>query len=288
MFEISFYPKDKTYHNLFFEILEFLNRLNEKHQFLHMHWSRFEWMFARDSFKVDDLEKIIIFRLKGKIKGLLIIEDEPGVYFFAYEDIPSIQEFMLDYLVNQKSDADVIIPSDTKLIESLQSSGYEKTDWIDPITRFSLPTFELPHLSNYYIKSLDEDYRLDQIHHALWRGFDHGDDISYDLKTLEERRHMTSSPNFKRNYTFVAIYDDAYVSYAGIWYLKGSKTALIEPVATVPEHRRKGLMKACIYHAIDAVKKDGCQDVFVGSNRDVYLNIGFKPYREAIRFRKIK
>jgi predicted N-acetyltransferase YhbS len=288
MYQIKHYPKTKDYGKDFHQLIQFLNRHNEQHQFIFFHWSRFEWMFARDNFRVEDLPNITLFTKDDEIHGALIFEDEPGVFFAIYAQDITLKKEIVSFLTTNQRQDDIIISQDQEMIDLLKEASYVQTDWIDPVTRFSLSDFEIPQTEDYRIVSLQEDYRLDQIHHALWRGFDHGDDVDYSVQHLEERRHMTSSPNFKKQYTFVAIKDNTYVAYAGIWYMPKTKTALVEPVATVPDHRKRGLARACIYHGIKAVQKDGAIDIFVGSNRHVYLNMGFRTFDHAIRFEKKK
>lgn len=287
MYQIMHYPKDKSYGEYFYKMVDFLNRHNENHKYIHFHWSRWEWMFARDSFKESDLENISLFIKEGDIKGALIFEDDPNdVYFAVYDDDKQLKKEMVEYFKIRYPNKDIIIPDDEEMVNLLSDINYEKTDWIDPVTRFSLNDFEIPETPGYKIVSLEEDYRLDQIHHALYRGFNHGDDITYTKKDLLGRKHETSSPHFRKAYTYAAVYENKFVSYAGVWYMPNTKTVLVEPVATTPEHRRKYLARACIYACIKAVMKDGAKDVFVGSNRDVYLNMGFKPFDQATKFKK--
>lgn len=286
MYDVKHYPEDKSYGKAFFDMVAFLNRFNEKNEFIHFHWSRWEWMFARDSFNEKDLSKITLFMKNDEIFGALIFEDETDLYFVIYENETHLKETMVDYFVKNYEKEDIIIPEDQEMSKLLASKGYEKTDWIDPVNKFSLENFEIPKTPGYKIVSLEEDYRLDQIHHALHRGFNHGDDVDYSENKLEERKHMTSSPNFKKKYTFVAVYDDKYVSYAGLWYMNNTKSALVEPVATVPEHRGKYLARACIYSSIKAIQKDGARNIFVGSNRDLYRHMGFEDFTKATRFKK--
>jgi len=287
-YHIQKYPNDKGYHDSYYKVLHFLNKKNEAHEFIHFHWSRWEWMFARDNIKTEELSQIIMF-LNGQeeLCGLLSYEDEPGVWFAIYDNDLDLKKQMVDYFLKTFSGAEIIISEDEPMIDLLKAQDYEQTDWIDPVAKFKHKHIEVPKTEGYDIVSLEDDYRLENIHYALWRGFDHGDDVIYSHENLENRRHMTSSPYFKKAYTYVARFEEKYVSYAGIWYIKGTKTALIEPVATVPEHRRKGLARACIYKAIQAAYKDGAKDIFVGSNRKIYQDMGFEPYMKAIRFKKI-
>jgi hypothetical protein len=232
-------------------------------------------MFARSSFDEKELENIILFQKDGDIKGILLFEDDPEMYFAIYEDIKDLKVQMIDEFVKNYPDKDLIIPEDKEMINLIKAYGFEKTDWIDPITKFSRIDFDIPDTNGYEIIPLSEDYRLDQVHYALHRGFNHGDDVDYSDQALEERRHMTSSPHYNKAYTYVTRYHGRFVSFVNLWYKKGTKLALVEPVATVPEHRRKYLARACIYKAIEAVRADGAKEVFVGSNRDVYINMGF-------------
>jgi predicted N-acetyltransferase YhbS len=289
MYDVYHYPKEKGYQNDFFRVIDFLNNFNDKYEFIFMHWSRFEWMFGRDSFKAEDLENIAMFQKDGDIKGILLFEDDPNdVYFAVYEDDDTLKKEMVEYFVKHHPESDMIIPEDETMKNLLANYGFEKTDWIDPVTKFSRIDFETPNTNGFEIIPLSEDYRLDQINYALHRGFNHGDDVDYSEKTLEERRHMTSTPNYNKDYTYVARYHGRFVSFVNLFYKKGTKSALVEPVATVPEHRRKYLARACIYKAIEAVRGDGAKEVFVGSNRDVYLNMGFQPFDQATRYKRKK
>ncbi len=286
MVQITHYPKDSSYGDAFNRVVRFLNEQNERLENIHFHWSRFEWMIARHSFKEEDLALITLFERDQRIVGALIFEDETGVLFAIHEDDREVKKEILNYVTENDIKDDLIVGRDDEMIDLL-SERYQKIDWIDPVTRFEPTDFIVPSVPGYTFKNLSEDPELKEIHYALWRGFDHGDDVIYGEKELSDRLRLISSPNFDRRYGYVAIKDGHYVSYASIWYMKGTSTALIEPVATTPEHRRKGLAKACIYQAIEAVRNDGASHVFVGSNRDVYLKMGFVPFDYAIRFKRI-
>ncbi len=287
-YQIESYPQDKSYHEVFHEVVQFVNLLNEKHEFLYYHWSRWEWMFALDNFSADVLSQIKLFRNeKHEICGMLAFEEVPGVWFAIYDEDFKLKQMMANELINHLK-GDVIIPKDQDWVKILEEHGFEKMDWIDPAARFAKPVENIPTCEGYTFKSLEEDYNLDEIHHALWKGFNHGDHVMYNDQIRQERLHMTSSPHFKKRYVWVAIKDGHYVSYAGIWYMKGNKIASIEPVATVPEHRRKGLAGACILHAMNEAKKDGAEEFYVGSTQKFYYDLGFEPYQEGYRYTKKK
>jgi mycothiol synthase len=49
-----------------------------------------------------------------------------------------------------------------------------------------------------------------------------------------------------------------------IWFDDVTRTAYIEPVATVPAHQRKGLGKAVLMEGLQRLKHMGCKVAFVG------------------------
>lgn len=53
-----------------------------------------------------------------------------------------------------------------------------------------------------------------------------------------------------------------------VWY-NGGNTAYIEPVATVPERRGKGLGRAVVYEAVNRAKERGAKRAIVLSDQDL-------------------
>ena len=51
-------------------------------------------------------------------------------------------------------------------------------------------------------------------------------------------------------------------------------TAYIEPVATVPEHRGKGIGQAVVYEAVNRAKERGAKRAIVLSDQDFYKRLG--------------
>lgn len=288
MFIMKDYPATKGYTDSFYEVFEFLRKLNEKGRFLSFHWSRFEWMFARDGFDGNDLPHNKLIYQNNALVGAFIFEDRPDHYFMIYDDNIELKRYMVNYLLETNYLLNVMVPQDDEMIYFLKEAGFESSTDIDQLSRFTLPSFELPKPKGYHIQSLASNPNIKEVQYALWRGFNHGDDVPYDETSIKERDYMFSSPHFNRNYAYVAATEEHFVCFVGIWYFKGDKTALLEPVATVPDHRQKGLAKACIYHAIKAVKDAGAKEIYVGSTQISYLKIGFVPYDHLTPYRKKK
>jgi len=88
---------------------------------------------------------------------------------------------------------------------------------------------------------------------------------------------MQSAPNYKRNLNIVVVAPDGnYVSYCGMWYDEINKIGYVEPVATDPDYRKMGLGKAAVLEGVRRCKELGANKVYVVSNQQFYLNIGFE------------
>jgi hypothetical protein len=111
-------------------------------------------MFARSSFDEKDLENIVLFQKDGDIKGILLFEDDPKMYFAIYEDIKDLKKQMIDEFINDYPDKDLIITEDKEMINLIKAYGFEKTDWIDPITKFSRIDFDILDTNGYEITPL--------------------------------------------------------------------------------------------------------------------------------------
>ena len=82
--------------------------------------------------------------------------------------------------------------------------------------------------------------------------------------------------------------DNHFVSFCGMWYDTATDYALIEPVATDPDYRGKGLAQAAVLEGIRRVKNMGAKRVFVGSNQQFYYSIGLFPYKKSTMWKKQK
>lgn len=68
------------------------------------------------------------------------------------------------------------------------------------------------------------------------------------------------------------------------WHDTLNRTGLLEPVGTHPEHRRRGLGKAVVLHAMGQMKAAGMTHATVANtatneaSRELYRSCGFKPW----------
>ncbi|MCL2884708.1 MAG: GNAT family N-acetyltransferase, partial [Oscillospiraceae bacterium] len=66
-------------------------------------------------------------------------------------------------------------------------------------------------------------------------------------------------------------------AYCGTWKDPASAVALVEPVATDPDYRMRGLGKAAVLEAVRRCGTRGAKQAYVGSSQQFYYNIGFRP-----------
>jgi mycothiol synthase len=103
--------------------------------------------------------------------------------------------------------------------------------------------------------------------YASGLGF-HDDDVAIardNRDRPEWYRHIQSAPLYRRDLDIVAVADDgAIAAFCTAWFDDLTRTAYLEPVATVPAHRRRGLARAVMLEALRRLRRMGCRWAFVG------------------------
>lgn len=168
-------------------------------------------------------------------------------------------------------------------VELLEGEGYTKVHR-EPVRIFSYskPFIDVKLPAGYSIISLEEENDYRKIHECLWKGFDHGDSPDEDIDC---RILMQSGPNFRRDLTTVIKAPNGeYACFAGMWLDEKNRYAYLEPLATVPGHRRMGLATAALTEGMKKTKALGATYCF-GGVHEFYTAIGFETicYRELWR-----
>ena len=86
--------------------------------------------------------------------------------------------------------------------------------------------------------------------------------------------------------------DGSVASYALAWLDERNRVGELEPVGTLPEHRRRGLARAVNLFALQRLRAAGAETGLVGSRGDaaypipsrLYESIGFREIRRFVRF----
>lgn len=201
----------------------------------------------------------------------------PGYEFLAEELVAYAQSNMPKKDGKQRL---VIFGAQTALVEAAQKSGWRKEfGYWEKVRDFSEP-LERPIPEGYRFAQAPLD--VAKCCECCWKGFGHeaeegpwDGDIEYSGALLTAP-HDTSCLD-------VAIENEAgeYVCYAGMWWTPENKLAYMEPLCTVPEHRRKGLAAAAMSELYRRTKALGATHM-TGGGDPFYDKVGFKPEIEWI------
>ncbi len=122
-------------------------------------------------------------------------------------------------------------------------------------------------IPDYIIRSQGDGLELLERCYASGLGF-HNDDIHVARDNRDHPNwyhHIQSAPLYRRDLDIIAVASDGSIaSFCTIWFDDVTRTAYIEPVATVPAHQRHGLGKAVILEGLQRLKRMGCKVAFVG------------------------
>jgi predicted N-acetyltransferase YhbS len=168
--------------------------------------------------------------------------------------------------------------SDSAFAALARSRGYQRAPEYDrPVSQFVIPD-PFPEIAvpeGFRLKSLQEDNDMYKIDRVLWRGFDHEGESPQE--TVESRRKVQSAPSYRHDLNIVVEAPDGhFVSYSGTWFEETNRYAYVEPVATDPDYRRRGLGSAAVLEGIRRCAELGATVAYVGSDLAFYLALGFR------------
>lgn len=249
---------------------------------------RWEYMCYHPDLDESALNRIGVWEDDGNIVGVAVYEIRLGeVYFQIHPDFTHLKSDVLKYAENHLyAELDdgrryvraYINDFDTEFESIARRQGYKKCeDTPEPESQFTItdpfPTISLP--DGFQLKSLQDDNDINKIHRVLHRGFNHPGEPPEE--GIEGRRKMESAPNFRRALNIVVeAPEGSFASYCGMWYEASNKIAYVEPVATDPDYRRKGLGTAAVLEGIRRCGELGATVAFVGTARTFYTAMGFR------------
>lgn len=202
---------------------------------------------------------------------------KPEMLRYAEEELPVVAEGRRHLEVHTYD-------YESGLREALVSRGFSLA-YSEDITVYDydrgIPAPELP--AGYSIISLEDENDPRKINAVLWKGFDHGPepDDDYDC-----RLQMQSGPSFSMGLTtIIKAPDGEYACYAGMWMDGVNDFAYLEPLATAPEHRGKGLATAALREGMRKTRELGATYCFGGSV-PFYAAVGFRTVCKEEVWRK--
>ncbi len=280
------YMNCKRFNEQYQEIYRFLLKAGECAYNEHFPWGRFDWMQIHTMLEEEKLTKILLFRdVQGEIIGMATHDTfyDDRVYLLHTTSDKALLCQIVDAVL-ESEDGTVAIKANSKdaaLIEVLREKQFEMTGRDNTLLELDLShtlQYQLP--DGYTINAESDAMDPWQYQLVIHKGFDNeGIPEPWDEEVLTREVHSPIR-------TF-AIHGAEYCAHCGLWYTEG-KTAYVEPVATVPEHRKKGLAKAAIYEACNRARSMGAKRATVLSDQEFYYRIGFTLSSEVYRWEKNK
>ena len=229
----------------------------------------------------------------GRIVGVVTYEMKLGEAFFnTHRDCAHLKPEMLSYaeahLAATGEDGKRRLKAyvndfDAAFEETVVARGYAQDPGSNrPMSQFVIPA-PFPEISvpeGFRLQSLADDNDLHKVDRALHRGFNHPGEPPEE--GVEGRRRMQSGPNYRKGLMIVAVAPNGeFVSFAGLWYDATHRVGYVEPVATDPDYRRRGLGRACVLEGIRRCGDLGANVAYVGTDKPFYLSFGFRKLYTA-------
>lgn len=283
-YTIEKYKNCERFNDQYPRIYQFLSNAEKAGYNEHFHWGRFDWMQNHPLLDVDKLTNIAMFKDEtGEIAGMITYDTcyDDRVYLLHTTSNKALLHQMIDTVLEMEpGDVTVKVNSkDTVLAAVLQERQFTRTGKDVSVLELDLSRpleYEIP--AGYSISPQKFDMDPWQYQLVIHKGFDNeGIPEQWDEEVFT--REINKSIK-----TF-AITEDEYCAHCGLWYTEGT-TAYVEPVATIPEHRKKGLARAVIYEACRRAKRLGAKRATVLSDQDFYHRIGFKSSSEVYCWEK--
>ena len=266
------------------EIYSFLLRAEKQAYNEHFPWGRFAWMQIHTMLEEDKLTKILLFRdAHNDIVGMATHDTfyDDRVYLLHTTSDKALLRQMVDAVLANEAGTAVIKANskDTVLAEVLRERQFVRTHRDNTVLELDLGG-ALPYRIPDGYRINPKEFTMDpwQYQLVIHKGFDNeGIPEPWTEEVLAREVHSPIR-------TF-AIAGAEYCAHCGLWYTEGD-TAYVEPVATVPEHRKKGLAKAAIYEACNRTRSMGAKRATVLSDQEFYHRIGFTLSSEVYRWER--
>ena len=247
-----------------------------------------EYAYTHPYFDASATSRIGIWENDGEIVGVATYESRLGEAFFhTHPGYANLKPEMLAYAEAQLTGTDdekrpflraYVNDFDQAFEAIVIARGYCKVpEWKRPMAQLKIPSPFPPIClpDGFQVISLAEENDLRKIHRALWRGFNHPGEPPED--GIEDRRKMQSGPNYRLDLNVVAEAPNGdFVAFGGMWYDAVNRIGYVEPVATDPDYRRRGLGGAAVLDSIRRCGEQGATVAYVGSDQAFYLSLGFK------------
>ena len=273
-------------------VCDFLIELNrEDRSHINWNWARFEWMYEHPWFAKSTRDAIGLWIDGGRIVGAAIYDMYFGEAFCgvlpAYAALyPDVLKYAYGALKDDAGLAIAICDTNAEEIEAAKKAGFAPVAETETVMEIDLDAPLSAWLADgfrLYEPDPKEDFRA--VQWALWQGFDHGEDraqFEQEEKPLPQLRK-----HYRRDLNVCAVCPNGeYAAFAGLWFSEKTDYTYIEPVCTIPKHRRKGIAKALLYEAMNRARLLGAKKAYVISDMPFYETLGFRKAFHYTFYRK--
>lgn len=224
--------------------------------------------------------------------------DDGDVYFLldtfepSDELIDELFQYAEEHLLiyeNGVSTNHLAITEDMAGMESVaKSRGYIGMEWSEITISICLERdFEVKIPEGFKLKSGSEVDDLSKAQGHIM-AFDYEGSPHAEL-TRKYYGNIKNAPDYRPELDlFILNEAGEVVSFCGIWLDEVNKVAILEPVGTHKDYRRRGLGKAVIYEGFNRLKGMGVGKVYVGADQPFYRSIGFEPDFKIHPWKKVK
>ena len=221
----------------------------------------------------------------GAVVGLITYDTsyDDRVYLIHKSSEKPLLERMIETVLESEDlgAAMKVNAKDAVLCRMLREKGFEKKHKCGSVLSLDLSNsleYDLPDAYAMSPRGFVADPWQYQL--VIHRGFDND-----GIPEKWEDAFLKRIPHGNEDLKTFAIAHNEYCAHCGLWYTTGV-TAYVEPVATVPEHRKQGLAKAAVYEACTRAKALGAKRAIVLSDQEFYFRIGFTLSSEVYAWGK--
>ncbi|AUD64628.1 hypothetical protein BK011_02635 [Tenericutes bacterium MZ-XQ] len=286
--------------NDFLRIRDFLKRTYHEED-RHHNWLIDRWNFTRyvgqvmhNTVEVWPATVGIFENAEGSILAVVnsegeVVNRDAGHAFFQFENIDFSDENLLSMIKHAETHFPIVKDGISKLYMHIGPDqlrfkalitelGYKQTGYKEFLSMIEIDDRHEVELPEVY-KIVDSTIFTDGM-----KGFAHGKAFGYykgdtpdDDDSMLAFRSLRNAPDYDETLDLAVLDPNGEIAaFAGFWYDDQNQIGILEPLGTVPKHRKLGLAKALIYEGMNRLLKKGAHKLYVGSNQEAYKKIGFK------------
>jgi hypothetical protein len=120
------------------------------------------------------------------------------------------------------------------------------------------------------------------------KAFGYADEDIYTKRSAVAFQEMRTTPDYRPEYDIhILSPEDEIAAFATLWYDKRNQIGILEPVVTIPKYRKMGLGRANIMQLANQLRQAGGARLYVGSEQDFYIRVGFHAYKKYGIWKKV-